>query len=308
MRSSRVCPVATGRPRAQRIGGRAPARTRARLEAGTRQRPARRPRDAAPPSAGASARQASASALARRRRAARARTCSVSSGWPSSCSACSEQRRVGAARDEREHRLAGPRAGARARDGAADPLDQSARRAPSRHQPARVGGAELDVARVQALGLVLVARGGGRAHAPLDVGQPQLEAAAQRVLPAQLAGAPRQRERPRAPHAQQVRHARILRGRPLQRSRAPRARTAPAPPRPTRDRPPCGHGASAAATAACNSGRSNSSSNPSAPRTARRSRPLSSGVRARSTSPPQSGQRYGTDDTVRPPAASGYFL
>ena len=180
---------------------------------------------------------------------------------------------------------------ARARDGRADAARSARRRAPCGGQAACVGGSELDVASVQALGLVVVAGCRSRAHAPLHVGEPQLEPAAQGVLAAQLvrppgaarrrvastprAGPPGARRRPPPPPACASPSAAI--GRSATASQAGSAT--------------CGHGPSAARAHACTSARSNSSAKPSPPSAASRTSPLSSGVRARSTSPPQSGQR-----------------
>ena len=106
----------------------------------------------------------------------------------------------------------------------------------------------------------------------------------------------RARARSRAPRARAragATPARASRARRPRRRRAPasRRRRVERAPRPaSSDRRPCGQGPSAGAAAACTAGSSNSSSKSSAPSAASRTRPLSSGVRASSTSPPQRSQ------------------
>ncbi len=236
-RSSRVCPVATARPsrsRQPRPGG-GGARARLEARAGATGPSSSRCGTASAAASGAAGLRVGGALgaaklvphvqrLERMAELAPARERAASSR---------RRRRRGRARAPRQ------RAAAAARS-RADALDQPAVERHAAAMPACVGRAELDVARVQPLGLVVVAGRGSGPHAPLQVGQPQLEPPAQRLLAAQLVAATGQREGARPPHQQELGQPLVGAAAPARVARALRAAMGCSRPRPRPGRPRAG--------------------------------------------------------------------
>ncbi len=211
-------------------------------------------------------------------------TCSTDTAYPSLARACTS--RVESAPPDASARTGCPGASSRSR--ATNPPMRATSASITPATPRRACPRGRCRARSHARAVARPRR--RRRHRALPASAPSPARRAARGVRARRRRARARRRGPRAPARAGARPARASRARRPRPRRAPASRRRRAEParRPaSSDRARAGKGRARAAAAACTAGSSNSSSKSSAPSAASRTSPLSSGVRARSTSPPQ---------------------